>query len=233
MLEVEGLRVAHGAAETVRDVSLTVGNGEAVALIGANGAGKSTVLRALSGLITATASRIDLDGRSLLGLAAERRARAGLAFVPAERHLFGGLSVRVNLELGGHTRGPDRDRLDRVLTLFPRLADRYRQLAGTLSGGEQQMLAIGRALMSAPRVLALDEPSAGLAPALAEEAYAALDRLRAEAGTGLLIAEQQVARVLDLADRAYVLAEGRVERTGPASALARDPSIRRAYLGVG
>jgi branched-chain amino acid transport system ATP-binding protein len=233
MLRVDDLHVAHDDVEVVHGVSLAVAAGEAVALIGANGAGKSSVLGAIAGLHAAQSGSVSLDGQVLDGLGAEQRFRAGLAFVPARRHLFDGLSVRINLELGSRNRRIDPDRLGLVLDLFPRLADRGRQLAGTLSGGEQQMLAIGRALMADPRLLALDEPSTGLSPTLADEAYAALERLRAEHGTGLLVAEQQVPLVLSIVDRAYVLTDGRVSRTGPASTIARDEQIRRDYLGVG
>jgi branched-chain amino acid transport system ATP-binding protein len=232
MLSVIDLHVAYDGTQVVHGVSLEVHRAEVVALIGSNGAGKSTVLRAICGLERPRAGSIAVDGTDITGWAAHRVARAGVAYVPAERHLFPGMRVRDNLELGAYPGRADRDRLDHVLTLFPRLRERRRQLAGTLSGGEQQMLAVGRALMAGPDLLLLDEPTTGLAPALAEEAYAALGRLRAESYVTILVAEQQVPLALDLADRGVVLEDGRVQLQGTPAALAEDPEVRRAYLGI-
>jgi branched-chain amino acid transport system ATP-binding protein len=232
MLSVTDLHVAYDGTEVVHGVSLEVGRAEVVALIGSNGAGKSTVLRAICGLERPRAGTVVVDGADITGWAAHRVARAGVAYVPAERHLFPGMRVRDNLELGAYPRRPDRDRLDHVLTLFPRLRERRRQFAGTLSGGEQQMLAVARALMAGPDLLLLDEPTTGLAPGLAGEAYAALGQLRAESSLTILVAEQQVPLALELADRGVVLEDGRVQLEGTSAALAQDPEVRRAYLGL-
>jgi branched-chain amino acid transport system ATP-binding protein len=231
LLEVADLRAAHAGAEVVHGVSLAVAPGEAVALLGANGAGKTTLLRAVAGLHRPAGGRVRFRGRDVTGQPAQALARAGLAFVPAERRLFPGMRVDEHLALGAYPRRPDAARLRRVLDLFPRLAERRAQPAGTLSGGEQQMLAVGRALVRAPALLVLDEPSTGLAPAVAADAYAALADLRRE-GTALLVAEQQVPLALGLVDRGVVLAGGRVRRTGTAAELSADADVRRALMGL-
>jgi branched-chain amino acid transport system ATP-binding protein len=231
MLTVEGLAAGYGESVAVSDIDLHVDAGEAVAVIGSNGAGKTTLLRAICGLLPTRGGRVTYDGQPLTGTPAHRIARRGVAYVPAERHLFGGMSARENLELGAYPERPDAERLALVFELFPRLSDRSEQHAGTMSGGEQQMLAVGRALMSRPRLLILDEPTTGLAPVLAEEAYAALKVLRGS-GLTVLVAEQQVPLALDLADRGYVIEDGAIQLGGPASQLLGNAEVRRAYLGI-
>ncbi len=231
MLEVAGLSAGYLGENVVEGVDLEVGAGQAVAVIGSNGAGKTTLFRALCGLLPASAGRVRFGGEDVTGRPAHRVARMGLAYVPAERHLFPRMSVRENLLLGAYPRRPDPDTLELVFDLFPRLRERRRQPAGSLSGGEQQMLAVGRALMARPRLLMLDEPTTGLAPKLARAAYDAL-RVLKERGLTLLVAEQQVPLALSLADRGYVLENGRVRLEGTSGELARNPEVRRAYLGV-
>lgn len=231
MLEVSGLDAGYLGKNVVEGVSVEVGTGQAVAIIGSNGAGKTTLFRALCGMLPVSAGRVRFDGVDITGLPTHRVARAGLAYVPAERHLFGDMSVRENLLLGAYPRRPDPSTEGLVLDLFPRLRERRRQPAGSLSGGEQQMLAVGRALMSRPRLLLLDEPTTGLAPKLARSAYAALGVLK-ERGVTLLVAEQQVPLALSLADRGYVLENGRIRLEGASEDLARNAEVRRAYLGV-
>jgi len=231
MLRVEGLSAGYGGERVVHDVELEVADGEAVTIIGSNGAGKTTLFRAIVGLLRGVSGRVRFDGTDITALSTHRVARRGLAFVPAERHLFAHMSVGENLALGAFPRRPDRARESLVYDLFPRLAERRKQDAGTMSGGEQQMLAVGRALMSNPRVLLLDEPTTGLAPRLAVEAYRALGTLR-DAGLTLLIAEQQVPLALGLASRGYVLENGRIELSGTSAELAGNPAVQRAYLGV-
>ncbi len=231
LLEVRDLDVGYGPSTVVHGVSLSIDAGEAVALIGSNGAGKTTTLRGVAGLLAATAGSVTFDGDELLGEPAHVVARRGLAYVPAERHLFPGMPVGENLVLGAHPDAPDPDRLAQVYDLFPRLKERRRQSAGTLSGGEQQMLAVGRALMGGPRLLVLDEPTTGLAPRLAEDAYRALAVLRRE-GLTVLVAEQQVPLALDLADRGYVIEDGRLGLQGSSDDLRDNPEVRRAYLGI-
>jgi branched-chain amino acid transport system ATP-binding protein len=231
MLEVRGLSAGYLGEDVVRDVTLDVNDGEAVAVIGSNGAGKTTLFRAICGLLRTSRGAASFDGRSITGAGAHRIARRGLAYVPAERHLFPWMTVSENLALGAYPERPDRRRLTLVFDVFPQLAHRRRQRAGTLSGGQQQMLAVARALMSNPRLLMLDEPTTGLAPKLASEAYAALVQLRVQ-GVALLLAEQQVPLALELADRGYVLENGRIELAGSSIDLKQDPAVRRAYLGV-
>lgn len=231
MLEVSGLAAGYLGEDVVEGVDVEVGVGQAVAIIGSNGAGKTTLFRAVCGMLPVSAGRVCLDGVDITGRPAHRIARAGLAYVPAERHLFPGMSVRENLLLGAYPGRPDRSAERLVFDLFPRLRERRRQPAGSLSGGEQQMLAVGRALMSAPRLLMLDEPTTGLAPRLAQHAYAALAVLK-ERGVTLLVAEQQVPLALSLADRGYVLENGRIRLQGASQDLARNAEVRRAYLGV-
>jgi len=231
MLEASGLEAGYLGENVVEGVDLRVAAGEAVAVIGSNGAGKTTLFRAICGMLPVAAGRVRFDGRDITGRPAHRVARAGLAYVPAERHLFPGMSVRENLLLGAYPGRPDPSAFELVFDLFPRLKERPKQAAGSLSGGEQQMLAVGRALMSRPRLLMLDEPTTGLAPKLARSAYQALRALK-ETGVTLLVAEQQVPLALSLADRGYVLENGRVRLEGASEDLERNPEVRRAYLGV-
>ena len=234
MLDVRDLRVRYGAMEALRGVSFEVRQGEAVAIIGANGSGKSTTLRALMGLVPST-GEIMLDGRPLGALPAWARAEAGIAWVPEGRRMFGDFTVEENLVAGGYRRrrraDEQRASLDRVYVLFPSLADRRRQPGRTLSGGEQQMLALGRALMAHPRLLLVDEASLGLAPLMVERVYGAIATLVAS-GVTLLLVEQNVRQALGVVTRAYVLEVGRIVRAGTASELADDPAIRDAYLGA-
>jgi branched-chain amino acid transport system ATP-binding protein len=231
MLEASGLSAGYLGENVVEDVDVEVVAGQAVAVIGSNGAGKTTLFRALCGMLPVSAGRVRFDGEDVTGRPAHRLARAGLAYVPAERHLFPGMSVRENLLLGAYPGRPDPSAFELVFDLFPRLNERRKQPAGNLSGGEQQMLAVGRALMSRPRLLMLDEPTTGLAPKLARSAYEALQALK-ETGVTLLVAEQQVPLALSLADRGYVLENGRIRLEGASEDLERNPEVRRAYLGV-
>jgi len=235
---VSGLSARYGPVPALRDVTLEVRAGELVALIGANGAGKSTLLRAIAGLLVPAAGRVALDGRDVTGQAPEAMIRAGVALVPERRRVFADLMVLDNLELGGYAlpRGRDfRSRLDAGLEeayrLFPVLRRRRGQLAGTLSGGEQQMLAIGRALMTRPRLLLCDEPSLGLAPLVVHEIMRLLSTLR-EAGTTILLVEQNARMALRSADRAYVLEVGSVVLSGAATDLLQDDQLKAAYLGA-
>jgi len=232
MLKVEGLVAGYGGITVLKGIDLEVRKGEAVALIGANGAGKSTTLRALSGLLRPRSGRIIFDGKDVAGLGAHRLARAGLAHVPEGRAILGRLSVQENLELGAFGRRGARiaEDLARIYERFPRLSDRRRQPAGTLSGGEQQMLAIGRALMARPKLLLLDEPSMGLAPIIVAQVFDLIQEIRKD-GTTLLLVEQNARQALRVADRAYVLETGRIVASGPAAALANDPQVIGAYLG--
>ena len=238
MLKVENLSAGYGKVQVLHGISLHVPKGTLVTLIGSNGAGKTTTLRALSGMIAPTAGRILLAGADIAGLPSHVIARRGLAHSPEGRRVFPNLSVHDNLMLGGfprltgaRPRGNVPGDMDRMYTLFSRLAERRTQLAGTLSGGEQQMLAMARALMLNPDVLLLDEPSMGLAPKLVEEVFATIRLLRANAVTMLLV-EQFAAAALEVADFGYVLENGRVAAHGPAAALKIDPAVRAAYLGA-
>jgi branched-chain amino acid transport system ATP-binding protein len=231
LLEVKGLAAGYLGERVVDAIDVEVGSGEAVAIVGSNGAGKTTLFKAIVGLLPRMAGRVILDGVDLSRRPAHRVSRAGIAYIPAERHLFPAMTVRTNLLLGAYPRRPHRETLELVLDLFPRLGERLHQRAGTLSGGEQQMLAMGRALMSRPRLLMLDEPTTGLAPKIARAAFAALDGLKAT-GVTLLIAEQQVPLALSVADRGYVLENGRIRLQGSAKELERNPEVQRAYLGV-
>jgi branched-chain amino acid transport system ATP-binding protein len=232
-LRVEALEAGYGKAQVLFGVDLEVVENELVALLGANGAGKTTLLRAISGLVRPWSGRVLLEGQDLGGLSPAKRARMGLGHVPEGRQLFPLMTVEENLRLGAAFLAPGRERegYERVYGLFPRLAERRRQLAGTLSGGEQQMLAIGRALMGFPKILLVDEPSLGLSPRLAEEVLLALEAVARE-GVGVLLVEQNVALTLDVAERGYVLEQGKVVLEGPASALAQDPRVREAYLSL-
>ena len=232
MLEVRSLRAGYGAIEVLRGVDLSVGAGEIVALLGSNGAGKSTLNNNVSGLFRPFGGAIEFDGQAIAGTPSMRIVEAGLVQVPEGRRVFPNLSVRENLELGSYRRGRSaRTRnLERVLAVFPRLNERMTQLAGTLSGGEQQMLAIGRGLMSEPRLLILDEPSLGLSPLLVEEMFTLIGRLNRD-GLAILLVEQNVVQSLAIAHRAYVLENGRIALSGAAAELAEHPELRKSYLG--
>ncbi|MGH7264976.1 MAG: ABC transporter ATP-binding protein [Candidatus Rokuibacteriota bacterium] len=234
MLEVRDLTVGYGDLRVLWGVSFDVRAGELVALIGPNGAGKSTALKAIAGLVPAEAGAVTLDGVPLLGEPPYTRVRRGFGLVPEGRGLFPLMTVEENLALGGFAAPPPEGlamALERVYALFPVLAERRRQLAGSLSGGEQQMLAIGMALVSRPRLLALDEPSLGLAPLVVDLLYETVARLKRE-GLTVLLVEQQVYLALELADRAYVLETGRIRREGTGAALLADPHVQQHYLGV-
>ncbi len=234
LLEIAGLSGSYGQGEVLHDIDLQVGAREFLAVIGANTAGKSTLLRAISGLLPQVTGRIAFDGTDITALPANRIPALGIAHVPEGRHVFPMMSVEENLRMGAYAlddrRRADRG-IERVFGLFPRLKERRRQLAGTLSGGEQQMVAVGRGMMLEPRLLILDEPSLGLAPMVVEEMHDRLLEIHAE-GVAILLVEQNVGLALDCADRAYVLASGRIELQGPADELARDDRIRQAYLGI-
>jgi branched-chain amino acid transport system ATP-binding protein len=233
LLTVDHISVFYGAVQALRDVSFTVGKGEIVSLIGANGAGKSTILRALSGVVRPSAGSIVHDGVPIAGLPSHRIARLGIAHVPEGRGVFADMSVRENLEMGAYTRSSREEveeSLERVFGLFPRLAERTAQLAGTLSGGEQQMLAIGRGLLQRPDLLLLDEPSMGLSPVLVREIFRMIGEIN-EAGTTILLVEQNASMALAVSDRAYVLETGEIVLEGNASDLREDPKVRAAYLG--
>ena len=233
LLDVRDLRVAYGQIEAVRGISFAVEAGQVVALIGSNGAGKTTTLRTLSGLLRPAGGEVRLDGERIDGLRAHEIVGRGVAHAPEGRRLFGRMSVRENLDLGAYRRRDadvDAD-LDRVFELFPILAERRAQAAGTLSGGEQQMLAIGRALMSRPRLLVLDEPSMGLAPIMMRHIFETLAELKAR-GTTLLLVEQNAQAALTLADHGHVLETGRIVLSGTAADLLADDAVRKAYLGV-
>jgi branched-chain amino acid transport system ATP-binding protein len=233
-LIVRKLELAYGRSLAVSGVDFEVARGTIVSLIGANGAGKTTVLRGLSGLLQPRAGSIRLDDRELAGLTAHRIARAGLAHVPEGRRIFAGMSVAENLRMGAYQvakKAEVKRRRDVVLARFPRLAERIDQQAGLLSGGEQQMLAIGRALMAEPRVLLLDEPSMGLAPLFVEEIFGLIASLKRE-GCTILLVEQNAQAALEIADYAYVLESGRIKLAGPAKEVINDPQVIAAYLGA-
>jgi branched-chain amino acid transport system ATP-binding protein len=232
MLEVRDLLVSYGEIRAVKGISLSVAAGEIVALLGGNGAGKTTTLKTVSGLLAPRSGEILLDGESLRGMPPHLIVRKGIAHVPEGRHVFNRLTVYENLEMGAYARsdaGVAADR-DRVFALFPRLWERRRQRAGTLSGGEQQMLAIGRALMANPRLLLLDEPSMGLAPVLVEQIFETVQSINRQ-GTTVLLVEQNAALALEVATRAYVLETGTIVLSGAAADLVRHEDVRRAYLG--
>jgi len=232
MLEVRALRAGYGAIEVLRGVDLAVAAGEIVALLGSNGAGKSTLNNNISGLYRPFGGTIRFDGADIAGAPSMRIVEAGLVQVPEGRRVFPNLSVRENLELGSYRRGraARANNIDHVLSIFPRLGERLVQTAGTLSGGEQQMLAIGRGLMSEPKLLILDEPSLGLSPILVEEMFALIGRLNRD-GLAILLVEQNVVQSLAVAHRAYVLENGRIALSGKADDLAQDPALRKSYLG--
>jgi branched-chain amino acid transport system ATP-binding protein len=231
MLEVKGISAGYQGNDVVHEVAFHVNPGEAVMIIGSNGAGKTTLFRAICGLLPSSSGKVFFDGTEITGMPAERIARLGMRFVAAERHLFPRMTVQENLLLGSYPHRPAPKTLSRVLDLFPRLSERYSQHAGTMSGGEQQMLAVGRALMSNPRLLILDEPSTGLAPLLAQTAYEALGVLRQD-GLTVLVAEQQVPLAMAFSERGYVLENGFIRLEGTTKELAANPGVRSAYLGV-
>ena len=234
MLELRSVRAGYGTFQALFDVSLEVRAGEAVGVIGPNGAGKTTLMRVVSGMIRPTAGTIVMEGVDLVTTPAHRIVALGMAHVPESRRLFAGMTVEENLRMGGFmpaARPKFRERLEFVYELFPRLRERRRQRAGSMSGGEQQMCAIGRALMSEPRLLLLDEPSAGLAPVIVEMVFDLVKRIRA-IGVTVLIVEQNVQQVLRVVDRAYLLKAGSIRASGPAAELLASDSIREAYLGV-
>jgi branched-chain amino acid transport system ATP-binding protein len=234
LLRLDHIEAAYGDLVAVSDVSLEVRQGETVALIGANGAGKTTTLRAISGLVAVRRGSIELDGERLNGLGSAQIVARGLAHVPEGRQLFPTMTVLENLQLGwrgGAAREARRATLDWVFRLFPRLSERQRQLAGTLSGGEQQMCAIGRGLMARPKLLMLDEPSLGLAPVVVRSIFADLARINQE-GTAILLVEQNVLRSLQLCHRGYVLENGRITLEGTGAQLLASPHIKAAYLGL-
>lgn len=232
LLEVSGINVYYGAIHAIKDVSFEVRAGEVVALIGANGAGKSTTLKTLSGLLRSRTGSIAFAGEDIMHVPADKLVARGLAHVPEGRRVFAQMSVAENLEMGAYTRPASEvaGGLERVYAHFPRLAERRRQLAGTLSGGEQQMLAMGRALMSSPKLLMLDEPSMGLAPLLIEQIFDIIRELHA-AGTTILLVEQNAQMALSVATRGYVMETGRVTMTGTGAELLANDDVRRAYLG--
>ena len=231
MLEVSGLAAGYLGENVVEGVDVEVGAGQAVAIIGSNGAGKTTLFQTLCGLHLPSSGKVVFEGDDITGIPAEQIARLGMRFVSAARHLFPRMTVEEHLLLGAYPYKPDPKTMSIVLDLFPRLAERRRQRAGTMSGGEQQMLAVGRALMSKPRLLVLDEPSTGLAPLLAKAAYEALDVLRKQ-GLTVLVTEQQVPLAMAFSDRGYVLENGFIRLEGTTEQLAANPAVRSAYLGV-
>lgn len=233
MLEIKNLSVSYGAIEAVKDISLTVNDGEIVSLIGANGAGKTTTLHTITGLTPAQSGSVMFNGVDLLKTHSNKIVTLGMAHIPEGRHVFTRMSVQENLEMGAFSL-KDRSHmtadLNMVFDYFPRLKERRNQLAGTLSGGEQQMLAMGRALMSKPRILLLDEPSMGLSPLFVGEIFKIIEEV-SKAGTTVLLVEQNAKKALSIADRGYVLETGKIVKTGKASDLLNDDSIKKAYLG--
>ncbi len=232
MLKVENINVYYGAIHAIKGVTIEVNEGEIVTLIGANGAGKSTVLKTISGLLRSKTGSIDFQGKPIAAMAPHRIVENGLAHVPEGRRIFLQMTVLENLEMGAYSQpagGIEVD-LEKVFVQFPRLLERRKQVAGTLSGGEQQMLAIGRALMSHPKLLALDEPSMGLAPILVEQIFAIIKELN-KAGTTILLVEQNAQMALSIADRAYVLETGKIAISGTGAELSESDEIRRVYLG--
>ena len=235
LLEVEGLCVNYGHIEAIRDISFGVEEGSIVTLIGANGAGKSTTLKTLSGLRKVRAGKVTFDGKDITNLASYERVKLGISQSPEGRGIFPGMTVTENLDMGAYVRkdrktAAYKEDVDRVFTLFPRLQERRSQVAGTLSGGEQQMLAIGRALMARPRLILLDEPSMGLAPKLIQQIFTIISEINAQ-GTTVLLVEQNAAQALKRADTAHILETGEIVRSGTGSELAGDDSVKAAYLG--
>ena len=234
MLEIKDLHVFYGAIHALKGISLTVADGELVSLIGANGAGKTTTLHAISGLLPAASGSILLDGTDLQKVPANTIIGLGMAHVPEGRHVFARMTVEENLRMGAYILRDQKrisENLERVYGHFPRLKERRRQLAGTLSGGEQQMLSTGRALMTDPKIVLMDEPSMGLSPLLVKEIFAIIQQLH-ESGITILLVEQNAKMALAVSDRAYVLETGTISMEGPAAELAADDRVRRAYLGA-
>jgi branched-chain amino acid transport system ATP-binding protein len=234
MLKVENLSVHYGVIQALHEISLEINQGEIVTLIGSNGAGKTTTLAALSGLLKPSSGQITFQNRDLMSVAPHLRVSAGLVQVPEGRRIFSSMTVAENLGLGAYTRSDSAEiakDLAEIYELFPRLSERKFQAAGTMSGGEQQMLAVGRALMSRPKLLLLDEPSLGLAPLLVKEIFAVVKRIRAQ-GVTVLLVEQNAHMALEIADRAYVLETGRIVMSGVARQIAGDPRVKAAYLGA-
>jgi branched-chain amino acid transport system ATP-binding protein len=234
MLKVENLSVHYGVIQALHEVSLEINKGEIVTLIGSNGAGKTTTLGALSGLLRPSSGTITFEGKNLLSVPPHLRVPMGLVQVPEGRRIFPTMTVAENLDLGAYTRSDKSEMakdLEEIYTLFPRLRERQTQAAGTMSGGEQQMLAVGRAMMSRPQLLLLDEPSLGLAPLLVKEIFSVVKRIR-DRGVTVMLVEQNAHLALEIADRAYVLETGRVIMSGDAKQIARDPRVKEAYLGA-
>jgi branched-chain amino acid transport system ATP-binding protein len=235
MLSVSELDLFYGDAQALDGVSLEVGGREIVAIVGANGAGKTSLIRAVSGMHRPARGAIAFEGRSILGEPTYRLCDLGIGQVPEGRQIFAGMTVRENLEMGAaipRARARLRQNLERVVALFPRLAERQRQTAGTLSGGEQQMLAIGRCLMGEPRLILLDEPSLGLAPVVVDEMFGVIDSLNRDAGLTIVLVEQNVAQSLALAHRGYVLENGRIVLSGTGAELLANEGVRQAYVGI-
>ena len=233
MLKVENINVYYGAIHALKGISVEVKQGEIVTLIGANGAGKSTILRTISGLLRAKTGDIVFEGNAIGGMAAEEIVRKGISQVPEGRRIFANMTVAENLELGAYIRSDKagiRKDIDKVFERFPRLGERRTQIAGTLSGGEQQMLAIGRGLMSQPKLMLLDEPSMGLAPLLVKEIFSIIQEINAS-GTTILLVEQNAHMALSIAHKAYVLETGRITLSGTAKELSESKAVRKAYLG--
>jgi branched-chain amino acid transport system ATP-binding protein len=234
MLAIEGLKVRYGAVEALKGISLQVGQGEVVTLIGGNGAGKSTLMRAIGGLVKVAGGSIRFEGKDITGIRGHDCVRLGIGHSPEGRLVFGDQSVRDNLVLGAYARRDEdgiASDIERYFAVFPRLSERQDQLAGTLSGGEQQMLAIARALMARPKLLLLDEPSLGLAPLIVREVFSVIRRLREE-GMTILLVEQMANQALAIADRAYVIETGTITLEGTGAELLRDERVRSAYLGA-
>ncbi|MBR4719815.1 MAG: ABC transporter ATP-binding protein [Lachnospiraceae bacterium] len=232
LLKVSGLDVYYGSIHAIKGISFEVNEGEIVTLIGANGAGKSTTLNTIAGLLKPRLGSVELNGVSLLGTPAHKIVKQGMALCPEGRRIFQQLTVKENLEMGAYTGDGStlNEDINKVYDLFPRLQERYKQIAGTLSGGEQQMLAMGRALMSHPSILMLDEPSMGLAPILVEQIFDIIKRLNSQ-GTTILLVEQNAQMALSVANRGYVLETGRIVTTGTGKELLHNDSVRKAYLG--
>jgi len=233
MLDLKGLCAGYGQMKVLHGIDLTIEQAEIVALLGSNGAGKSTLNNNVSGIFQPTAGQILFEGQDITGLPPENVVDLGIVQVPEGRRIFPNMSIRENLELGSYRRGKPRraENIDKVVDVFPRLEERFSQLAGTLSGGEQQMLAIGRAMMSEPRLLILDEPSLGLSPLLVEEMFSLIQRLNKQ-GLAIFLVEQNVMQSLEIADRAYVMENGSIVLLGEAAELIDDPDLKKSYLGL-
>ena len=233
LLEVKNIKVYYGNINAIKDISFEVNEGEIVTLIGANGAGKSSILNTVAGLIKPKSGDIIFDGQGIIGIPAHKIVSKGMALCPEGRRIFQQLSVKENLEMGSYTRPVNEvsESIEKVYELFPRLKERYKQIAGTLSGGEQQMLAMGRALMSKPRLMMLDEPSMGLAPILVEQIFDIIKNLH-KSGTTILLVEQNAQMALSIADRGYVMETGRIVTSGTGKGLLQDDAVKKAYLGA-